>query len=457
MSVTSSEPWFLQPVAPATAIRQESESPNPDTDAAEWLVIGAGLAGCTTARELARRGCRVTLVDRAPEAAMAASANQHALLRPHASRGTNFSDLFFADAYRESLTLLSDLSGAGPTNEVFSNLQGVLQLVKTTDSYVESNHLQILSPQAASKVCGLDLARSGLFFPTAGSVNIPQFCKALICHPHIILRSSFNVTGLSKENDLWSVTNGTVTVTARHVILANGADIIDYPQTAHLGIVKAQGQSTLINPAALDSPNIPVCGRQYLVPISVPTGDEPANSRARTLWQTGATFHRGSFDQIIRADDEQKNLLECAALLRDATQGISQHSDKETDPVIRKLLSGMTAQDNWVGVRATTPDRLPILGAVPDHTFYSTHYADLRHGRPANRYPAARYLSNLYVNGGYGSRGLCVSALCARVLADHLLGNEGSMERHQDYLRLLHPARFHIRQLKKSAEAGPAR
>jgi tRNA 5-methylaminomethyl-2-thiouridine biosynthesis bifunctional protein len=97
----------------------------------------------------------------------------------------------------------------------------------------------------------------------------------------------------------------------------------------------------------------------------------------------------------------------------------------------------------------TTPDRYPMVGAVPDVDYCRQTYAELRHGRVGQVFPAARYQKNLYLLGGLGSRGLTTSGLCAELLASLLMGEPLPMQ--ATLYQQLHPARFLIRQLRRGA------
>jgi len=95
---------------------------------------------------------------------------------------------------------------------------------------------------------------------------------------------------------------------------------------------------------------------------------------------------------------------------------------------------------------------LPIVGAVPDQSFYHQAYAALRHGANHKRWPEAQYIPDLYTLTGMGSRGLVLASLCADLLCQIITPNvqdEGQYNLHA-YLPLLHPARFLIRNLKRS-------
>ena len=104
-------------------------------------------------------------------------------------------------------------------------------------------------------------------------------------------------------------------------------------------------------------------------------------------------------------------------------------------------------------VRAMTPDRLPLLGAVADSAFYADEYADLARGRAAHCYAAGRYIPGLYVNVGHGARGLTSSFLCAEILAAQL--NIEPAPTYKTVQDALHPARFIIRALKKGFTVTP--
>ncbi|MDJ0684762.1 MAG: FAD-dependent 5-carboxymethylaminomethyl-2-thiouridine(34) oxidoreductase MnmC [Alphaproteobacteria bacterium] len=106
----------------------------------------------------------------------------------------------------------------------------------------------------------------------------------------------------------------------------------------------------------------------------------------------------------------------------------------------------------WVGLRATTPDRLPIVGGLPDAEAYRTAYAGLRQGRHWEDYPPAPYQTGLSVLTGLGARGYLTAPLLAEVLARQMLGLPQVLE--DDVIAALHPGRFLIRALKRGASAS---
>ncbi|MEL6213027.1 MAG: bifunctional tRNA (5-methylaminomethyl-2-thiouridine)(34)-methyltransferase MnmD/FAD-dependent 5-carboxymethylaminomethyl-2-thiouridine(34) oxidoreductase MnmC, partial [Pseudomonadota bacterium] len=98
-----------------------------------------------------------------------------------------------------------------------------------------------------------------------------------------------------------------------------------------------------------------------------------------------------------------------------------------------------------------TPDRLPVVGPMPDWAFFAENYAGLTKGQRAQgrggAYPPARYQPGVFVLAGLGSRGLVTAPLCAEVIAS--LATGAPLPVAADVADALHPARFCIRALKR--------
>ena len=103
----------------------------------------------------------------------------------------------------------------------------------------------------------------------------------------------------------------------------------------------------------------------------------------------------------------------------------------------------------WVGLRATTSDRYPVVGGVPERGFFEANYTNLRHGLDAQKFPQAQYRPNLYVLTGLGSQGFLMAPLVADMLAAVITGMP--MPQPRKVMDFMHPARFLIRDLKRGA------
>jgi len=100
-----------------------------------------------------------------------------------------------------------------------------------------------------------------------------------------------------------------------------------------------------------------------------------------------------------------------------------------------------------VGFRTSSPDRLPLIGPVPDTAWYREAYADLRHGPQRRLLPPARYLPGLYVTTAHGARGLSTCPLAALQIAALL--EQEPLPLLRDPLDRIHPGRFLVRHLKR--------
>ncbi|HLY97293.1 MAG TPA: tRNA (5-methylaminomethyl-2-thiouridine)(34)-methyltransferase MnmD, partial [Sideroxyarcus sp.] len=89
------------------------------------LVIGGGISGCAAAHALAQCGIAVTLIERAPQLATAASGNPRGILHARFGAGMNALHRFVLAAYGHALALLDE---ALPVDGVIRAECGLLQL-----------------------------------------------------------------------------------------------------------------------------------------------------------------------------------------------------------------------------------------------------------------------------------------------------------------------------------------
>ncbi len=99
-------------------------------------------------------------------------------------------------------------------------------------------------------------------------------------------------------------------------------------------------------------------------------------------------------------------------------------------------LSGATAEQVYVGIRAVPRDRLPIVDGVPDWQALAE--------TTINRVSAFNvYQQGLSVCAAFGSRGATHARLCAEHLVSKLLGEPAALD--LNHQRMLSASRFSIR------------
>jgi tRNA 5-methylaminomethyl-2-thiouridine biosynthesis bifunctional protein len=102
-------------------------------------------------------------------------------------------------------------------------------------------------------------------------------------------------------------------------------------------------------------------------------------------------------------------------------------------------------QQGRAAIRCSSPDHLPLVGAVPDIMAQKQQYNELYKSLPLHRYSQATDIPNLYMMGALGFRGLTSAPLLAEVLASQVSAQ--AMPMAHDLLNALNPNRFLIRDL----------
>ncbi|UVL07480.1 bifunctional tRNA (5-methylaminomethyl-2-thiouridine)(34)-methyltransferase MnmD/FAD-dependent 5-carboxymethylaminomethyl-2-thiouridine(34) oxidoreductase MnmC [Pseudomonas rhodesiae] len=414
------KPWFARP-APVHGERSA-------------LVIGGGLAGCTTAASLAARGWRVQLLERHAGLAEEASGNpQGVLYLKLSAHGTALSQLI--------------LSGFGHTRRLLEHLHrgvdwdgcGVLQLAfnaKEAERQAQlaaafsPTLLHVLDPAQAQARAGVALEHGGLFFPEGGWVHPPALCEWQARHPLIEVLQHRDVLALQQVQGQWQALDGdTVLASASVVVLAGAAEIKRFPASAELPLKRIRGQITrLPQTVASQALATVVCAEGYVAPPRL--GEH-------TL---GASFDFKSDDLAPTQAEHLGNL----DMLREISEDLTQRLNADQLPV--EQLQGRAA------FRCTSPDYLPIVGPLAERGAFDQAYAALR--KDARQIPATAcpWLDGLYINSGHGSRGLVTAPLCAELLAAWLDNEPLPLPR--SVAEACHPNRFALRTLIRGSGAS---
>lgn len=392
-------------------------------------VIGAGLAGCSTAAALARRGLTVTVIEREAKPASGASGNPQGILytklspQPGPLNQFTLSSFLYACQHYNALLEQGLIEG---------ELCGVLQ---TANTRREREHWQCLQAQLGgqhwlrfvdaadtARHCGVALDRPGIFYPQAGWLVPGSVCRAALAHPAIQVITHREAIDLAWRGDEhpWQVVGdgGATLCRADAVVIANSHDASQLTHARDLPLRRIRGQLTYLPDTALrHPPRAVICHEGYLAP---PVAGQVC---------LGASFDLHADTLAIRDDDHQHNLQQLRELAPDLL------GDTE-------IIGGRAA---W---RCASPDYLPIVGALPDVAAFEADYADLRKDAKKSIDRPGRYHPNLYVNVAHGSRGLTSTPLCAELLASYLCQELRPLP--APLCEHLSPARFVIRDLMRN-------
>lgn len=388
------------------------------------LIVGGGLAGCFSAYALAKRGFQVTILEKNDRIASEASGNQHGVLYPKLSAFqspfTSFMLSAFVYAAQFYQTLLQNKSIEG-------ELLGILQFAanqreKTTQSYLQ-NWLaaypelgEFVSADRASQLAGVPITEPALWIPKAGWINSRVLCHYLIQQPGISVQYGRSVDALMYADGLWHAGG----LAAETLIIANASNAQQFVQLADLPIKTIQGSLTFLQThAKTQGLKVPLCAEGHLL---------PAKAGQHVV---GATYHMNLQSRIDITSDNQSNW----------------HKAKNM-PIAE--MPDLTILEQWSGLRATTPDYMPLVGPVVCSEAFQLNYQKLKKNAKYYIKQNATPLSGLYICAAFGSRGLTSIPLSAEYLASMINQEPSALPR--DMRQALASARFLLKDLIKNVK-----
>jgi tRNA 5-methylaminomethyl-2-thiouridine biosynthesis bifunctional protein len=224
-----------------------------------------------------------------------------------------------------------------------------------------------------------------VWYPSAGWVVPGSLCRAWLDHPLIRLKTGCTVAHMQPAAQGWRLLDrdGTVLLEVDAVVLANARDALALAPAQAWPMHSVRGQITQLPPGCLPEIQRVIAREGYVVP------------GARPL--VGATYEHDD-DIAPRTASDRINLARLEEILPGATA----------------RFDGQAVQGR-AALRATLPDRLPMVGAVE--------------GSPG-----------VFVAAGYASRGVVWAGLLGEALADAVTGQPSPLE--ADLLAAISPSRF---------------
>jgi tRNA 5-methylaminomethyl-2-thiouridine biosynthesis bifunctional protein len=384
------------------------------------IVIGAGLAGTAVSERLAARGWRVELFERHSRPAQEASGNPSGILLPHLAKDDALAARLSRACFLYALRRLRDLPGVrwspcGVLQVARDSAHEILQRATIKQLMPPADFAAFLEREAAARLIGHAVVHGGWWFPGGGWVSPGSVCEALLAAggERVHARFDTEVASLRQTDHGWQAfaADGQLLAAAPHVILAN-AHAANRLLSSTLPLTPIRGQVSYLPVDAherLSFLHHVVCRGGYLTPPD-----------AGTVC-FGASFDSGDDDLAIRVADHAGNLQRLDELLPGIADGLD-----------AAQLAGR------VGLRSAAPDRLPLVGQLPDTDAAATSAATLEN-LPRR--------AGLHALLGLSARGMVWAPLAAELLASQLDGEPLPVER--DLVHAVDPARFHLRALRR--------
>jgi tRNA 5-methylaminomethyl-2-thiouridine biosynthesis bifunctional protein len=373
------------------------------------IVIGAGIAGCTTAHRLAVAGWQVELIEQDKRPGQGASGNLTGMLRPLPSADDNRLSRLTRAGFLATRRLLQTLPGARWAD------CGVIHLARDGEHEISqqravaalgwpADQLQFVDRTQASALLNWPVERGGWWLPSAGWVQPASLCHATIdAFPaRIHFRPDVAVDRLNRTKTGWQALagDGSIIASAPVLVMASGTAATRFAEFAWLPQGSDRGQVSHLPAAASASLGMVLFGQGYALP--------PVDG----ITLIGATHALDDPDPGERLSDHQENLTRLETRLSGFTTGIA-----------AQQLHGRT------GFRPISPDRLPMVGPVP----IPDSQARCRpHQQPR--------IPGLWCVQGFGARGIVWSALMADLLVSRIEGDPWPIE--TELANAVDPARF---------------
>lgn len=372
------------------------------------VIVGAGLAGASLAHALAQRGWQVTVVDRHVQPAAEASGNPVGILYPRLSHKDSPLALLIRQGYQHSVRLLH---GTDPAVTQWHPC-GVLQLAFDADEKERFFLCQqrqdfaalgeVVDRERARELSGIAVEHGGLWLPQGGWLSPVAWCHHWLRHENIRFVGKFDVQQVQALPDHgWQIFGRTdgqeAVVQAQTLVMCTASQAQWCELIMHLPVRALRGQiSQVVATPASSALRTVLCGDGYVAPAQA----------GHHLF--GSSFERSRLDSEPSLAEHQQN----TAILQKLAPVLAVALGENLDP---EKLQGR------VGLRATGPDFLPMMGHLPHAT-------------------------NSYVSLAHGARGLISAPLMAELLASQMMGEPAPVP--ADLLLAVRASRFHKKMQK---------
>jgi glycine/D-amino acid oxidase-like deaminating enzyme len=356
----------------------------------DYLIIGAGSAGCNIAYFLQKNGKKVAIIDREGIAG-GASGVAGAFLSPLPGK-KNLYNSFVNDALNFSINFYEKLI---PNNIV---KKGVLRVpndnFKKTKLQNNDIEYKYLNTKKLQKISKYFKKIDGYFYENAALIEPLKTCEKLLENCDFYKK---DINELIFKNDLYEIQD----LKAKNIILAQGVSSslvnIQYMQISPIFGLKIDVKTTT------------------KVPFTIHKSISISPNKDDGTLSIGATQIRHNIQDMkcetscdkcefyINTDEEQiKTLL------------------SQADELIE--LENVEVVKTYKGARATIKSYFPTIGRVIDYENSLKKYPSIKNG---TKIPpdSLEYYKNLYVVNALGSRGFVFGPYLAKILGENIINN----------------------------------
>lgn len=367
----------------------------------DYVIVGAGIAGCSLAHFLSKHSKSVLLIDKNEDVAFGASGAAGAFLSPLLGKPNKFKDLitkalnFSIAYYKENFP-----------SEIINC--GTCRIPKNDE---DEEKFQSYIPYMDFEY---EKFEDGYLFKIGSVVKSYEICKKLSEQTEKLF--NYEINKIEKIDDIWFLNSD---IKAKNLFLTTGADI-SLIKEKYMDIRAVWGQK--IDVSTTTSVDI-----NYHKECSL-----SVSSKDGTV-SIGATHNRFDDEKIESSYDlklKNINKLEHNEYTNKIIQNdISKLLNKANDI---KTLNDIKVLDVKIGARASSVDYFPMVGKLVDSEKSFEKYPHLKNGFQIKN-ENLEMINNLYILNGVGGRGFVLSPYLAYVLVENIFNNQELEEEITNY------------------------
>ena len=362
----------------------------------DYVIIGAGIAGCATAYFLSQHSKSILLIDKNEKIAFGASGAAGAFLSPLVGKPNAFKDLVtralsFSTSFYKSL------------DENLLENCGVCRIPKNEE---DKNKFESYKPYMDFEY---EEMGEGYYFPIGSQITPSEICTYLT--KEIETKFNTNIEQLEKQEDNTWLLNDQIK--AKKLILTTGADT-RLIKEKYFNIRAVWGQKIDVLTNTKTDIN-------YHKECSVSKAIKVDENRYKV--SLGATHHRFDCDKdICNYCVEVANINSCSrCYTSDITNKDSQKLINLANDIVD--LGEVEVIDVKIGPRASSVDYFPMVGKLVDSSKSIEENPHIINGSFIKEDALAMH-ENLYVINGVGGRGFVLSPYLAKQLVDSIVENK---------------------------------
>jgi len=366
----------------------------------DYVIVGAGIAGCSLAHFLSKYSKSVLLIDKNEDVAFGASGAAGAFLSPLLGKPNKFKDLI-TNALKFSMTYYKKYFSEDLIN------CGTCRIPKNSE---DEEKFQSYIPYMDFEY---EKFEEGYLFKIGSVVKPYEICKKLSNNSQKLF--DYEIQKIEKVENNWLLNDE---IKAKNLFLATGADI-SLIEEKYLDIRAVWGQKIDVFTTTKVEVN-------YHKECSL------SISNKDNIVSIGATHHRFDEKQESSYDLKLKNINKLKP--NDYTNNIMQEDVKEllTKANDIKTLNDVKVLDIKIGARASSVDYFPMVGKLVDSQKSFEKYPHLKNGFQIKN-ENLEMIDNLYILNGVGGRGFVLSLYLANNLVENIFNNQELEEEITNY------------------------